>query len=276
MKGIITGALCASVLLMSQSAIAQGSGSNSLNINSKTAGTQKKPVIKKPKPLSKEFSAGLRVNSDGWGIFVDRGRVRSEDRNPDLFYSTRIIQLEFGEKRHMKEIKASNPSGVTPGSSNASPFIFGKINTFYSLKLGYGNRKMIAGKPEAGTVSVHWVYLGGLSIGLLKPYYIDVSNGFDTKSIKYSDSTKDQFINYNQIIGSSGWSKGLSETKIVPGFYLRSGFHFDFANNKRTKMAIETGATFEFYTSGVQQMVSQKEQTMFFNVYAAIQFGKRR
>lgn len=276
MKRIITGAFCVSALLMSQHVVAQGSGSNSLNINSKTTGQQKKPVIKKPKPLSKEFSLGLRVNSDGWGLFVDRGRLRSEDRNPDMFHNVRIIQVELSERRHFKEIKAANSSSTTPGTSNPSAFIYGKVNSFYTFKLGYGNRKMIAGKPEQGTVSIHWVYLGGLSLGLLKPYYIDVSNGFETKSIKYSDSTSNQFINYNQIVGSSGWSKGLSETKIVPGFFLRTGFHFDFANNKRAKMALETGATLEYYTSEIQQMAMQKEQSMFFNVYAALQFGKRR
>lgn len=275
MKGIIKGALCVSALLMSQHVIAQGSGSNSLNINSKTA-DKKKPVIKKPKPLSKEFSVGLRFNSDGWGLFVDRGRLRSEDRNPDMFHNVRIIQVELSERRHYKEIKASNTSTTTPGTSNPSSFSYGKINNFYSFKIGYGNRKMIAGKPEQGTVSIHWVYVGGLSLGLLKPYYIDVSNGFETKSIAYSDSTKEQFINYNQIIGSSGWSKGIGDTKIVPGVYLRTGFHFDFANNKRAKMALETGATLEYYTSEVQQMAGQKAQSAFFNVYAAIQFGKRR
>lgn len=276
MKGIITGALCVSAFLMSQSAMAQGSGSNSLNINSKTAGQPKKPVIKKPKPLTKEFSVGLRVNSDGWGLFVDRGRLRSEDRNPDMFHNVRIIQVELSERRHFKEIKAANASSTTPGTASPSSFIYGKTNNFYTFKVGFGNRKMIAGKPEQGTVSIHWVYLGGLSIGLLKPYYIDVSNGFETKSIAYSDSTKDQFINYSQIIGSSGWSKGLGDIKIVPGFHLRTGFHFDFANNKRAKMAIETGATLEYYTSEIQQMAMQKEQSMFFNVYAAFQFGKRK
>src|SRR5690606_8878525 len=143
-----------------------------------------------------ELSFGLRLNTDGWSVFADKGYVKSEDRKSDYFYNIRLFQVEFGEKKHPKEIKRSNNLGASYGEEKAKPFIFGKINNFYSLKLGYGARKMIAGKPEQGTVSIHWVYLGGLALGMEKPYYIEAyvpQDNFGTlvqQTIKYTDETK--------------------------------------------------------------------------------------
>ncbi|MBL7683850.1 MAG: hypothetical protein JNK00_10865 [Flavipsychrobacter sp.] len=277
MKGIITGTLCISALLISQQSMAQGSGANSLNINSFTPPTKSKPVVKKIKPLRKEFSIGLRLNSDGWGVFVDKGWVKSQDRQSDLFYDTRVFQVELAEKHHPKEIKRTNTLGSF-ATENPTPFVFGKVNNFYALKLGYGNRKMIAGKPESGTVSVHWVYLGGLSLGLLKPYYINiVAPGTSAKeTIKYSEATKNDFLYQNGIVGAAGFSKGIGEVNIVPGIHAKTALHFDFAASRHSKLAIETGINIEYYTGKVMIMANQADKSFFTNVYASIQFGRRK
>jgi hypothetical protein len=239
-----------------------------------------KPKIKKPKPIRTEFSGGLRLNSDGWSLFVDKGWVKSEEKFSDQFYNIRSVQFELSEKKHPKEIKRSNNLGSI-SDEKIKPFIFGKVNNFYTIKLGYGMRKMIAGKPEHGTVSVHWVYTGGLSAGLLKPYYIEAyvreNNGlFTQKSIKYSDpKDKDYFLAQNNIIGSSGFSKGLNEISVVPGLYVKTGLHFDFAKIKDKKLAVETGVSAELYSQKIEIMASQNAVPYFVNVYASIQFGKR-
>ena len=235
----------------------------------------KKPVVKKPKPITSEISGGFRLNTDGWGIFVDKGWVKSEEKERDYFYNTQLLQIEFGEKKHPKEIKRSNNIGS--GADKAKPFIFGKINNFYALKFGYGGRKMIAGKPEQGNVSIHWVYLGGLSLGLQKPYYLIVQpNGESARTIKYSDTTAEIFLTRNYIIGGAGLSQGLGEVQIIPGAHLKTGFHFDFAASKFTKMAVEVGANAEFYTKDIELMALQKATPYLFNFYAAVQFGKRK
>jgi hypothetical protein len=161
-----------------------------------------------------------------------------------------------------------------------TPFIYGKVNNFYALKLGYGGRKMIAGKPEQGTVSVHWMYLGGLSLGLLKPYYVDAyivdnTGSVVQESIKYSDKNKDAFLYKPNIIGSSGFSKGIGETKITPGLQFKTALHFDFAATKYRVLAIETGANIEYYFSTVQIMANKPPKSFFLSGYVSFQFGKR-
>lgn len=171
---------------------------------------------KRPKPIRTEFSGGLRLNTDGWSIFFDRGKVKTDDeRHSDMFHDVILWQVEFSEKKDPKEYKTTNSNLDPYSGSKPTPFIFGKINNFYALKLGIGKRKMIAGKPESGTISIHWVYEGGLSIGMLKPYYIKVYN--ENNPIKYTDEKRDEFLAQNSIIGAAGFREGLHEIKFVPG-----------------------------------------------------------
>lgn len=229
-----------------------------------------KPKIKRPKPISKELSGGVRLNTDGWSLFMERGVVKSEARESDWFYNLRYAQIEFSEKKHAKEKRTTNPGGAESPKS----YIFGKVNNFYTFKVGYGNRRMIAGKPDPGTVSIHWIYNGGLSLGLLKPYYLNVSSG---EEIKYTDASKDEFLTGYNIIGSSGLFKGIKEMKYIPGLQLRTGLHFDFAarERKKSKLAIETGIAAELYTQKIELMANQKASPYFVNLYLSFQFGRR-
>ncbi|MBL7720293.1 MAG: hypothetical protein JNL72_15760 [Flavipsychrobacter sp.] len=231
-----------------------------------------KPKVKRPKPISKELSGGLRLNTDGWSVFVERGTVKSEERESDYYYNLRYILVELSEKKHGKEMKSTGSGGG--GTESPQSYIFGKTNNFYTFKLGYGGRRMIAGKPDPGTVSIHWINNGGLSIGMLKPYYLLVNSG---ESIKFTDDTRGDFLSGFNVIGAAGFGEGLGETKVIPGLHFRSGLHFDFAprDKKKTKLALETGITGELYTQKIELMANQKAVTYFVNLYLSFQFGRR-
>lgn len=242
------------------------------------------PLIKpkKPKPIAKEWSVGGRLSTGGWSAFVDLGKVLGEDtKNSDRFYDIRLIQIEVSEHKHVKETKTTNEYLRTADDKPKS-FIFGKINNFYSLKGGYGYRRLIAGKPEPGTISIHWVYLGGIAVGFQKPYYLDAYVPQDNpgtlakESIKYSDETKQPFLTKQYIIGGSGWSKGWDDLKIIPGIHGKTGLHFDFASKKNTLIALETGVNAEMYLSKVELMANQKATPLLLNGYISLQFGKRK
>jgi hypothetical protein len=254
---------------------------NAVRIDSSSVGIRppvKRVVPKKPKFIRAELSGGLRLNSNGWSVFVDKGWVKGEDKRRDYFYDVKLLQVEFGEKKHLKELKRSNNIAAV-GDRESKPFIFGKINNFYDFKIGYGARKMIAGKPENGNISIHWVYLGGLTLGMQKPYYIEAvvrDNGaWTTKSLKYTDETENVFLNGSAIIGSSGIMKGLNEIQFIPGIHAKTALHFDFAANKKTKMAVETGLNAEYYTKNVELMATQKAVPYLVDVYLSFQFGGR-
>lgn len=230
--------------------------------------------MNRPKPITKELSIGFRINTDGWSLFFDKGTVKGSSRESDKFYDINLWQIEFGEKKHPQETKRSN---VNLATQSATPFIYGKINNFYTLKLGYGKRKMIAGKPDPGTVAIHWVYLGGLSLGLEKPYYYEAYvNGGSLEAVRFTDTTQyifDQQV--TDIAGKAGFTEGLNEIQFLPGVHFKTGLHFDFAASKKTKLAIETGVNVEVYSRAVQLMAFQDHAPYFVNAYLSIQAGKR-
>jgi hypothetical protein len=224
---------------------------------------------KGPNPIVHEVSLGFRLNTDGWSVYSDIGKAKTKDmRRVDMFHNVRLWQVEFTEKKDPREYKTTSDNG-----SGTNTYIFGKINNFYALKLGYGYRKLLVGKPDPGTVSIHWVNSIGVALGMEKPYYLNVLS--DPSAIKYSDDTKTQFLDPDVIEGSAGFSKGLSEIKFIPGFYAKTALHFDFSANKKTVIAVEAGLNVEYYSSDIQLMANQSPTAYFADMYVGIQFGKR-
>lgn len=234
----------------------------------------KPPRVKGPPALTSEFSAGIKFNSDGYGIFLDKGWLKGgEDfgqENKDKLFNVRLLEFELIERKHPKEKRTNSAPGFVGIQSNS--YILGKINNFYVAKLGYGNRKMIAGKPDPGCFSIHWVYLGGVAAGLVKPYYLRIYGAGDQKYVDSSDI--ETFINPNNIEGRSNFFKGFNELKFVPGLYFKTGLHFDFSSSRKTLWALEIGINGEAYTQKIQQMVLSDPKSMFLNFYAGLSFGK--
>lgn len=267
-------------MMLSLSAITLGIGVNAQTYSSNTA----KQILKKTKPISREFSVGIRLNTDGWSLFADKGYVRSnETKLHDQFYNVRVFQLEFAEHKDPKEIKRSVTDGTINGTGEKTKaFIYGKVNNFYSLKLGYGIRKLLAGKPEPGTVSIHWLVAGGFALGMEKPYYLDgyvlQDNGTTLvpATFKYTDDTKQSFLTPAYIHGSAGFAKGLSEIKYILGLQAKTGLHFDFAASRKTVLAVETGVSAEYYSSPIIIMANQDAKPYLVNLFASLQFGRRK
>jgi len=234
----------------------------------------KPPRVKGPPALAREFSGGIKFNSDGYGIFLDKGWLKGgEDfgsENKDKLFNVRLLEFELMERKHPKEKRTNSAPGFIGIQSNS--YILGKVNNFYVAKLGYGNRRMIAGKPDPGCFSIHWVYLGGVSVGLVKPYYLRIYGEGDKKYVDSSDI--ETFINPNNIEGRSSFFKGFNELKVVPGLYFKTGLHFDFSSSRKTLWALEIGINGEAYTQKIQQMVLSDPKSMFLNFYAGLSFGK--
>lgn len=230
--------------------------------------------IKRAPLLTKSLSGGVQVRTDGWALFMDMeflyGHADFGNQNYNTHFQERLVELSFGEIKHPKEVKTnSNVPGMPfePGG-----YILGKINSFYQANLGYGYRRLIAGKPDNGTVSIHWTYLGGFSGGLLKPYYLNLMN---QGLAKYSKDIESDFIAQSNIMGKAKFSEGLDEVEFVPGLFLKTGLHFDFTKRKKALMGIETGLTASYYFKEVPQMVGQDVQQLFYSFYLSIQIGGR-
>ena len=237
-----------------------------------------KRLLKAP-PIKSEWSAGFRLQSDGWALFADIGtEVKLNPKYPNNQYSTNLFQIEIAEKTDIRQKLTIN--GLS-SSSNAVGYVFGKVNKFYQARLSYGQRLRIAGKPDSKSASVHWLIAGGLSIGIVKPYKIvalvnDPTFGFVEKTIQYEPAYREVFLNPDLIFGSAGFAEGLNQLKYIPGLHLKTGLHFDFSKEKTTLLAAEVGASVDFYSDPIQIMLDDQNKKTFANMYISFQFGKRK
>lgn len=219
----------------------------------------------------KQNAFGLKLTSDGYAAFYELGKLKTTRK-------TNLYSLEIGERKHPKEEKLTRSDNFI-GFAIGNPFIFGKINNFYYTKLGIGQQHLLGGKGNKNGVAVSAIYGGGLSLGLLKPYYLDVkTTGGRRYDVKYNndDSTRDIFLDPNGINGGSGFTKGFNELKVVPGVFAKTAMRFDYGRYNEVLSAVEVGASVEWYSKKMPIILLSKEKQLFFNVYAAIVFGKRK
>jgi hypothetical protein len=185
--------------------------------------------------------------------------------------------MELGEHKDPKEEKITvNDQGYASGN----PFVYGKINNFYYFKWGYGQQRLIGGKGNKNGIAVSAIYGGGLSLGMLKPYYlniIDPTTGH-YRDIKYGqdDSVFLDKTFYQYIQGASSFGKGFNEIKFVPGLQLRSALRFDYGRYNEVLSAVEVGLNVEYYTEKMQIMALKDPHHATFNAYVALVFGKRK
>ncbi|MBC7875080.1 MAG: hypothetical protein H7Y01_13845 [Ferruginibacter sp.] len=215
---------------------------------------------------SKQNIFGLQGRSNGYGFFYELGKMKTNRK-------TNIYRIDITEIKHQKEEKLPSGGGLVFGN----PFIYGKINNFYQVTLGFGQQYILGQKGNKNGVAVSAVFNGGLALGLLRPYYVEVEDpmGGNDRVLKYSKADSSLFLGPT-IIGGGGFGKGWNEIKVKPGAFVKSAMRFDYGRFNEVVSGIEIGISLEFYGSKIPQMVDQKERQLFFQGYIALLFGRRK
>jgi hypothetical protein len=221
---------------------------------------------------AKQSAFGFKLNTDGWGVFFEHGKYKTITK-------TNLWWLEVGERKSPKEEKVTTGQDIGGGFILVgNPYIFGKENNFYYFKAGIGQQYLIGGKGNKNGVAVSAIYGGGLSLGYLKPYYVNVQDpgSGTTTDIKYNDSTRSKFLDPNLITGSAGFTKGFGQGTFTPGAYGRLALRFDYGRYNEFLSALEVGVNIEYYAKEMPIMVDNPAKQFFANGYIAIEFGKRK
>ena len=128
-------------------------------------------------------------------------------------------------------------------------------------------------------MAVSAVYKGGLSLGLLKPYYVDIQDPVTGQiiSVKYEGGDGEYDNEFLSVpLGSSGVFKGAGETQIKPGAFLKGALRFDYGKYNEVVSAIETGFTVEYYAGDMPILINNEAKNGFVNLFVAIEFGRRK
>jgi len=209
-----------------------------------------------------EWSVGAALNSDGWSlIYRDLRQIKPSHRW--------FLEGSVEGFRHPKEIKLSNYYFQSPGS-----FVFGKLNTTWTVGAGAGYQKELFGKHDLGGVSISWFGSGGATLLFAKPIYYKIiillsENRYDIEEQKF-DLTIHQPLD---ILGKASFTKGFNEIKVYPGLYGRSGFNFEYSKNDRVTHALEVGASLHAFTKTIPIMASDDNKQFFPSLFVSYRIG---
>jgi len=225
---------------------------------------------------SKEKVFEIRPHSNGGAISMQFGNIKT-------FYKTHFYQFDLGFLRHPKEYRQS----VTFNSSNpfartSNSYTYGKQNYFVVLRGGVGKKIYFSEKARRKGVAAGVSYELGPSIGLLIPYYLELSrleeNGSDDyiSVERYSEENKDVFLDNSKIIGPASFFRGFGNMSALPGVHARLGAHFSVGAFDKYVKAVEMGIMIDAFFKPVPIMVIENNAPAFINGYLAFQIGKRQ
>ncbi len=222
---------------------------------------------------NQEFAVNFRMHTHGLGFGFNVGKLQT-------YYRTKYWHFEMGELRHAKEYRQrfDNASTINAGVSRA--YKYGKQNNLLVLRTGIGAKRYFSEKAKHKGVAVGISYEAGATLGLLKPYYLELKTegGSSSYSIRYTEETAERFLNKNLIQGASSWSKGFGHLSFLPGAHARFSVHFDWGAFDEYLKSFEGGIMVDAFARQATIMVEGdgvQNNLLFLNLFLNLQFGKR-
>ncbi|MEM7102638.1 MAG: hypothetical protein AAF502_05835 [Bacteroidota bacterium] len=227
-----------------------------------------------PQKFWKEVTFDIRLHTNGFAFGGNYGLIKS-DRKTVLF------QLELTTIKHPREVRQSFDVFQGPAITSPKAFIYGKRNHFYGLHFGYGIKKYFSQKTKKRGVAVGMTYVFGPSLGITKPYFLDLIRfsddmaDFEIVSESYSEENADLFLNPGTIYGASGFAHGFDQLNFIPGAHGKVAVHFDWGAMDQFVKAIDAGIMVDIYHKDIPIMLTEDNRFLFINLYLSLQLGKR-
>lgn len=240
--------------------IHSGVYSQSKNVEETNDGVELRGII-----YTKQFQAGFSLNTNGYSLNARRSW------SPTAFFE-RGYEFDVAMIRHPKEVNEYNYYYIGGNS-----YAYGKLNSLYTMRFGFGEKHEIAEKIDVGSVEINYFYYGGVSIGGVKPIYLEINNA--PISSDYVDVNTERYDpnkhNLNNIVGGVPFTKGFSEIKFYPGIYAKFGIDFDYKVSTQKIGTLEAGIVVDYYFKEVPIMANVKNDSYFLAFYLSINFGKK-
>lgn len=176
------------------------------------------------------------------------------------------FNLEVVSVNHYRE-STSNVGG------NGNGYVYGKQNYLFAVRPQYGREINLFRKSSEGGINVNGIIAGGPTIGLLKPYYVQVFYGRGAIRDEVFDPKKHT---PNNIAGSGGFFEGLGEATVVPGVNLKAALNFELDAFRQSNISLEVGFLAEAYTQKVNIMALSENRNLFTSGYITIFFGGKK
>ena len=186
-------------------------------------------------------------------------------------YKNRFFEVEAQSLRSWKQLRLVNPYVI-----NSRSYVYGKVNNAFALHFGiFLDRRLTRKPPYDKGVELRFIYGGGFSLGIAKPYYLYVVYFYGMYEYTIETEKFDPNPSWDDIYGRAPFTKGFNELSFYPGLYLKLGLNFEYGNKKTKISALEVGAALDILPTGLTIMYGNENRMFFPTMYIALTWGKR-
>lgn len=159
-----------------------------------------------------------------------------------------FLEVDIVSMKHPKQIKTINTYWA-----NAKGYDYGKLNSVFLLRTGYGKERILFDKSDFNGIMVSLVGSGGLSVAFLKPVYLEIIYE-DVTGQSYVETERYNPENPNHtpysIFGGTTYFNGIDEMKLQLGAYLKTGINFEFSKKDEAIRSVEAGVCIDAFKLG--------------------------
>jgi len=214
--------------------------------------------------LEQQWSLGVHINSNGWGLKFRRGRNLAALKQF-------MWEIEFTTYKSAKEVKTINPY-----YSDSKSYVYGKLNYVYFLRGGVGVQHILNRKPYWGGIQLSYLYYGGLSVGITKPVYLYIIQSTSNTDYQVTEERYNPEIHFvDNIYGRGAFLTGILNLEFHPGIYAKGGLEFEFGTKNRALKSLEIGAILDYTPFPIAIMAYNSRQSFFLTAYLSVSLGKR-
>ena len=225
-------------------------------------------------PVVTTFGLTTNTNSGIIGGFVFRQSKLLPGRLLGMPQS-RYLSIEIVNVKHPKEIQSSvNTVG--------SRFIEGKENYLFVLRPQYGRELKLFQRNSDEGIAVNGILAAGPSLGIIKPYYLEVTSGNVARTIPASQVNTSPT---NEVVtGAGGFFQGLDKSTLTVGLHVKAALSFELSTFRTNTTGIEIGFLAEAFPNKVVIIPSQGPNTnredgnrsIFTSAYLTLFFGSKK
>lgn len=154
------------------------------------------------------------------------------------------LNVELVNVKHPKELQSSV-------NSVGSRFIEGKENYLFVLRPQYGREVKLFQRGADEGVAVNGILAAGPSLGIIKPYYLEVSYGNSTRTVPASEVNGFATASGETVIGAGNFFQGLTKSTYTVGLNVKAALNFELSAFRSNTTGVEIGFLAEVFPNKV-------------------------
>ncbi len=187
------------------------------------------------------------------------------------------LNIELVNVKHPKELQSSV-------NSVGSRFIEGKENYLFVLRPQYGREVKLFQRGSDEGVAVNGILAAGPSLGIIKPYYLEVSYGNSTRTVPASEVNGFATSKGETVIGAGNFLQGLDKSTFTLGLNVKAALNFELSAFRSNTTGLEIGFLAEVFPSKVVIIPntapgsnrSDGNRSVFTSGYITLFFGSKK